>query len=62
MGERIQPNNLNVSRDPHLQGLLAQNIEAFGEQPLGRVVQALQRFNGPVTVHEKDGSERVDNN
>ncbi|QQG40584.1 MAG: hypothetical protein HYV37_03375 [Candidatus Levyibacteriota bacterium] len=62
MGERIQPNDLSTSRDPHLQGLIAQNIQALGEQPLVRVVQALQRFNGPVTVQEKDGTQRVDNN
>lgn len=62
MSERIQPNDLNLSRDPHLQGLVAQNMQALGEQPLSRVVQALQRFNGPVTVQEKNGTQRVDNN
>lgn len=62
MGERLQPTGINLARDSHLRGLFAQNIQALGEQPLARVVEALRRFNGPVTIMEMDGSERVDNN
>src|SRR5581483_5184286 len=60
---RRQPNFIpNPSIDPELAVLGGVALELLGEATLDELVKAHQRFNVPVHIIQKDGSEAVDPN
>lgn len=62
MGKERTPIEIKLSSDNELNELLHANIELIGKPAVERLAKVMARFNGPVQIHQEDGSIVVEKN